>query len=86
MRGQSRRVECGSRRDAGHRVTGKRTRRAKGAGWERVHVRIDDTTRLASTATRYNGPQRYLAGWTSVTSADRTALSATGRPGLALPS
>lgn len=32
---------------AGHRVTGKRTRQAKGAGWERVHVCIDDATRLA---------------------------------------
>ena len=34
-------------RGAGHRVTGKRTRQAKGAGWERVHVCIDDATRLA---------------------------------------
>jgi transposase InsO family protein len=32
---------------AGHRVTGKRTHQAKGAGWERVHVCIDDATRLA---------------------------------------
>jgi transposase InsO family protein len=32
---------------AGHRVTGKRTRQAKGAGWERVHVCIDDATRPA---------------------------------------
>jgi transposase InsO family protein len=32
---------------AGHRVTGKRTRQARGAGWERVHVCIDDATRLA---------------------------------------
>jgi transposase InsO family protein len=32
---------------AGHRVTGKRTRQAKGAGWERVHVCVDDATRLA---------------------------------------
>ncbi len=32
---------------AGHRVTGKRTRQAKDAGWERVHVCIDDATRLA---------------------------------------
>jgi transposase InsO family protein len=34
-------------RGAGHRVTGKRTRQAKGAGWERVHVCVDDATRLA---------------------------------------
>ena len=32
---------------AGHRVTGKRTSQAKGAGWEFVHVCIDDATRLA---------------------------------------
>ena len=32
---------------AGHRVTGKRTSPAKGAGWERVHVCVDDATRLA---------------------------------------
>jgi transposase InsO family protein len=34
-------------RGAGHRVTGKRTSQAKGAGWERVHVCVDDATRLA---------------------------------------
>ena len=34
-------------RGAGHRVTGKRTHQAKGAGWERVHVCVDDATRLA---------------------------------------
>jgi transposase InsO family protein len=32
---------------AGHRVTGKRTWQAEGAGWERVHVCVDDATRLA---------------------------------------
>jgi transposase InsO family protein len=32
---------------AGHRVTGKRTSQAKGVGWERVHVCVDDATRLA---------------------------------------
>ncbi len=34
-------------RGAGHRVTGKRTHQARGAGWEFVHVCIDDATRLA---------------------------------------
>ncbi len=34
-------------RGAGHRVNGKRTRQARGAGWERVHVCVDDATRLA---------------------------------------
>jgi transposase InsO family protein len=32
---------------AGHRVTGKRTWQAEGIGWERVHVCVDDATRLA---------------------------------------
>jgi transposase InsO family protein len=32
---------------AGHRVTGRRTSQAKGAGWERAHVCVDDATRLA---------------------------------------
>jgi transposase len=34
-------------RGAGHRVTGKRTKHASGAGWEFVHVCVDDATRLA---------------------------------------
>ncbi|MEX2107491.1 MAG: IS481 family transposase [Solirubrobacterales bacterium] len=34
-------------RGAGHRITGRRTYQAKGAGWERVHVCVDDATRLA---------------------------------------
>jgi transposase InsO family protein len=32
---------------AGHRMTGKRTKHARGAGWEFVHVCVDDATRLA---------------------------------------
>jgi hypothetical protein len=32
---------------AGHRVTGKRTSQAKGAGWKRVYVCVDDATGLA---------------------------------------
>jgi transposase InsO family protein len=31
----------------GHRVTGTRTRQDRGAGWEFVHVAVDDTSRLA---------------------------------------
>jgi transposase InsO family protein len=31
----------------GHRITGDRSRRARGAGWESVHVAIDDYSRLA---------------------------------------
>jgi transposase len=34
-------------RGAGHRVTGRRTHHARGAGWEFVHVCVDDATRLA---------------------------------------
>jgi transposase len=34
-------------RGAGHRVTGRRTKQAEGAGWEFVHVCVDDATRLA---------------------------------------
>lgn len=30
----------------GHRITGNRARRIRGAGWEYVHVAIDDATRL----------------------------------------
>jgi len=32
---------------AGHRMTGKRTKQARGVGWEFVHVCVDDATRLA---------------------------------------
>lgn len=31
----------------GHRITGDRRRRVKGAGWEYVHVAVDDASRLA---------------------------------------
>jgi len=31
----------------GHRITGDKTRRARGVGWEYVHVAIDDNSRLA---------------------------------------
>lgn len=34
-------------RRVGHRVHGDRSRRSEGAGWEYVHVAIDDCTRLA---------------------------------------
>ena len=158
----------------GHRVSGtRRGTRSRGAGWEYVHVCVDDATRLAyvevlgdekattaigflrralafyaahgikvratddrqrsayrsiahalackalgirhirtrpyrprttarrsassarcsaagpmgrSTETRGNGPQHCPAGLTSITGADLTAPSATGRPGLGSPS
>jgi len=31
----------------GHRITGDRSRRRRGAGWDHVHVAIDDRTRIA---------------------------------------
>jgi transposase InsO family protein len=31
----------------GHRITGNRSRRCRGAGWDYVHVAIDDRTRIA---------------------------------------
>ena len=31
----------------GHRITGDRQRSSRGAGWEFVHVAIDDASRLA---------------------------------------
>ncbi len=34
---------------AGHRVTSDKTQRCRGAGWEFVHVAIDDNSRLAFT-------------------------------------
>jgi len=34
-------------RGAGHRITGRRTWQAKGAGWEFVHICVDDATHLA---------------------------------------
>jgi len=34
---------------AGHRITGDRTRRNRGIGWEHLHVAVDDASRLAYT-------------------------------------
>jgi len=39
--------KLGRIRGLGHRVTGDRAMRARGAGWEYVHVAIDDYSRLA---------------------------------------
>jgi transposase InsO family protein len=39
--------KLGRIRGLGHRVTGDRRRRARGVGWEFVHVCIDDASRLA---------------------------------------
>lgn len=39
--------KLGRIRGIGHRITGDRSSRARGAGWEYVHVAIDDYSRLA---------------------------------------
>jgi transposase InsO family protein len=51
------------KRGAGHRVTGKRTHQAKGAGWEFVHVCVDDATRLAYVEVLANEQGRTAAGF-----------------------
>jgi transposase InsO family protein len=58
------------KRGAGHRLTGKRTWQARGAGWEFVHVCVDDATRLAYVEVLPNekGPTaaaflRRAVGW-----------------------
>jgi transposase len=48
---------------AGHRVTGKRTTQARGAGWERVHVCVDDATRLAYVEVLPNEKAKTAAGF-----------------------
>ena len=48
---------------AGHRVTGKRTHQARGAGWEFVHVCVDDATRLAYVEVLANEQGRTAAGF-----------------------
>jgi transposase InsO family protein len=51
------------KRGAGHRVTGKRTHQAKGAGWEFVHVCVDDATRLAYVEVLANEQGGTAAGF-----------------------
>lgn len=53
----------GIKRGAGHRVTGKRTSQAKGAGWEFVHVCVDDATRLAYVEVLGDEKARTAAGF-----------------------
>ena len=50
-------------RGAGHRVTGRRTTQARGAGWERVHVCVDDATRLAYVEVLPDEKARTAAGF-----------------------
>ncbi|HUC07971.1 MAG TPA: integrase core domain-containing protein [Solirubrobacterales bacterium] len=50
-------------RDAGHRLTGKRTWQARGAGWEFVHVCVDDATRLAYVEVLPNEKGSTAAGF-----------------------
>ena len=50
-------------RGAGHRLTGKRTWQARGAGWEFVHVCVDDATRLAYVEVLPNEKGATAAGF-----------------------
>lgn len=47
----------------GHRIHGDRTSRARGAGWEYVHVAIDDATRLAYVEVLPNERARSIVGF-----------------------
>ena len=51
------------KRGAGHRVTGKRTSQGRGAGWEFVHVCVDDATRLAYVEVLGDEKARTCAGF-----------------------
>ena len=42
-------VQLGRIDGIGHRITGDRTRRARGIGWDFLHVCVDDASRLAYT-------------------------------------
>ena len=48
---------------AGHRATGRRTSHARGAGWEFVHVCVDDATRLAYVEVPPDEKARTCAGF-----------------------
>jgi transposase InsO family protein len=48
---------------AGHRATGRRTSHARGAGWEFVHVCVDDATRLAYVEVLPDEKGRTCAGF-----------------------
>jgi len=47
----------------GHRITGDRSRRVRGAGWEYVHVAIDDASRLAYVEVLANEQATTTAGF-----------------------
>ena len=47
----------------GHRITGDRTSRSRGAGWEYVHVAIDDASRLAYVEVLANEQADTTAGF-----------------------
>jgi transposase InsO family protein len=47
----------------GHRITGDRTSRSRGAGWEFVHIAIDDASRLAYVEVLANEQADTTAGF-----------------------
>ena len=61
--------KLGRIRGVGHRITGDRIHRARGVGWEFVHVAIDDASRLA---------------YAEVLKNERTACATAGRPSKAI--
>jgi transposase InsO family protein len=60
----------------GHRVHGDRTTRARGIGWEYVHVAVDDATRLAYVEVRPDEPAATAVGFL------RRAIAYFGRWGI----
>ena len=50
-------------RGVGHRIHGDRRRRARGVGWEYIHVAIDDATRLAYVEVRRSQRARLCAAF-----------------------
>jgi transposase InsO family protein len=50
-------------RGIGHRIHGDRRRKARGVGWEYVHVAIDDATRLAYVEVRRSQRARLCAAF-----------------------
>lgn len=50
-------------RGVGHRMHGDRRRRARGIGWEYIHVAIDDATRLAYVEVRRSQRARLCAAF-----------------------
>ena len=62
---------------AGHRITGDRQVNSRGAGWEYVHVAIDDNSRLAFTQIKPNQRQQSAIAFLKATVAHYQKLGVT---------